>query len=117
MLLSFLRYGDISICQADFFFFTIKINYSNANRRQVQQNYKHAVRSSITILKHSSIYQNNHSQVLDIISVNITFMNTFENFFGVCIAHDLLHHSSAVILMYRLKRVPGNFRYCHTPMS
>ena len=26
-----------------FFFCTIKINYSNANRRQVQQNYKHLV--------------------------------------------------------------------------
>ena len=33
-----------------FFFCTIKSNHSNANRRQVQQNYKHVVFSSITTL-------------------------------------------------------------------
>ena len=59
------------------FFCTIKISYSNANRRQVQQNYKHAVCCSITILKHPSIYQNNHSHVLVIISVKITIMKFF----------------------------------------
>ena len=62
-------------CQANFFFCAIKINYSNANRRQMQQNYRHAVCSSITILKHPPTYQNNHSQVLVIISVKITIMN------------------------------------------
>ena len=55
----------------------MKINNSNANRRQVQQNYKHVVFSSITILKHPSIYQNNHSQVLVILFVKITIMNKF----------------------------------------
>ena len=48
------------------------------------------------------------------ISVKITIMNTFLNLFWLCLAHDILNHSSAVILMYRLKRVPGDFRYCHT---
>ena len=76
MLLSSIRYGDISVFQADFFY-TILINYSNAYRRQVQQNYKHVVCCSITILKHPSIYHNNHSQVIVIISVKITIMNTF----------------------------------------
>ena len=77
MLLSSIRYGDISIVQADFFLCTIKIIYLNANRRQVQQNYKHVVCASITILKHPSIYKNNHSQVLVIISVKITIVNKF----------------------------------------
>ena len=116
MLLSSIRYGDISIFQADFFLCTIKINYSNANRRQVQQNYKHVVCSSITILIHPSIYQNNHSQVLVIISVKITIVNKFKNFLLVYIAHDIINHSSAVILMHRFKRATGNFRYWHTPM-
>ena len=110
MLLSSIRYGDISICQADSFFCTIEINYSNVNHRQLQLNYKHVVCSSITILKHLPIYQNNHSQVLVIISVKITIMNKFKIFIWFCIAHDILNHSLAVILMYRLKRVPGNFR-------
>ena len=54
----------------------------------MQQNYKHVVCSSIIILKHQAIYQNNHSQVLVIISVKITIVNKFENFFCFCIAHD-----------------------------
>ena len=60
----------------------MKINYSNAYRRQVQQNFKHVAFSSITILKHPSIHQNNHSQVLVIISVKITIMNIFQIFSG-----------------------------------
>ena len=42
----------------------MNINYSNANRRQGQQNYNNVILSSLTVLKHPSIYQNNHSQVL-----------------------------------------------------
>ena len=76
-MLSFIHYGNISFFSSRFFLCTIKINYSNANRRQLQQNYKHAICSSITILKHPSIYQNNHSQVLVIISVKITIVNKF----------------------------------------
>ena len=72
--------------------------------------------SYITILKHPLIYQNNHSQVLVIISVKITIMKKFKNFFWFCIANDMFNHSSEVILMYRLKRVHGNFPYCHTSM-
>ena len=43
----------------------------------MQQNFKHVVSSSITILKHPSIYQNNHSQVLVIVSVKIMIINKF----------------------------------------
>ena len=86
----------------------------------MKQNYKHVFYSSITILKHPSIYQINHSQVLVIISVKITncfffFFFFFLNFFWFCMAHDVLNHSSAILLMYRFKHVPGNFRYWHTP--
>ena len=77
MLLSSIRYGDINIFQTDFFCAPSKINYSNANRRQVQQNYKHVVCSSITILKHPSIYQNITVKLLLIISVKTTIVNKF----------------------------------------
>ena len=40
----------------------------------MQQNYRHVVCCSITILKHQSIYQNDHSQVLVIISVKSTII-------------------------------------------
>ena len=49
-------------------------------------------------------------------SVKITIMNKFKNFFWFCIAHDILNHLSAILLVYRFKRVTGNFRYWHTPM-
>ena len=61
----------IEAFSSQFFICTIKINYSNANRIQVQHNYKHVVCSSIIILKHPSKYQKNHSQVLVIISVKL----------------------------------------------
>ena len=82
----------------------------------MQHSYTHVVCSSIIILKHPSMYQNNHSQVLVIISVKITIVNKFQNFFWFCIAHNILHHLSAVILLYRFKLVTGNFRYWHTPI-
>ena len=75
-LLSSIRYGDIKFFKPIFLLQHQKY-YSNANHRQVQQNYKFVVCSSITILKHPPIYQNNHSQVLVIISVKITIMNKF----------------------------------------
>ena len=78
--------------------------------------YRHVVCSSITILKHPPIYQNNHSQVLVILSVKITIMNKFYNKILFCIAHDIPNHSSAIILIYRFKHVTDNFRYWHTPM-
>ena len=68
------RYKHLS---SRFFFCNIKINYLGANRRQMQQNYKHVVCSFITLIKHPSVFQNNYSQVRVIISVEIAIMNKF----------------------------------------
>ena len=108
-LLSSIRYGDISLFQADFCFAPSKLIIQTLIIDKCSTTISMFFCSSITILKHPSIYQNNQSQVLVIISVKIT--NKFKNFFWFCIAHDILNHSSAVILMYRFKCVTGNFRY------
>ena len=38
------------------------------------------------------------------------------NFFWFCIAHYIINHLSAIILMCRLKPVLDNFQSSHTPM-
>ena len=70
------HYGDISICQADFSFASSKLIIQTLIVDKCSKTIS-IFCASVTILKHQSIYQNNHSQVLVIKSVKITIMNTF----------------------------------------
>ena len=76
-LLSSIRYDDISICQADLSFAPLKLIIHALIVDNRNRTLSMLLGSSITIVKHALIYQHYHSQVLAIMAVKITIMNTF----------------------------------------